>query len=205
MGTMTWPVVLRVEDGRPPSIILRPLTMRDRDAWVRLRGENVLWLRPWDATRPDGAPAAVSFRNYVNDLNRNARQGRHVPFAVEVDGQLVGSLTASSITYGALRSASIGYWLARSATGRGTMTRAVARVIDYLFTERGLHRVEINIRPENHASLAIARRLGLREEGLRRRFLHIDGDWRDHLSFAVTAEELCGARLSDRLAAPQDV
>ena len=62
-----------------------------------------------------------------------------------------------------------------------------------------LHRVEVNIRPENAASLAVVRKLGLRDEGVRERMLHIDGAWRDHRSFAITVEELHGGRLVDRL------
>ena len=200
-----WPVVLRVEDGLEPQIVLRPLTRRDRRAWVELRSQNAFWLRPWDATRPDGSAPRVRFQEFVRTLNADARAGRSRPFAIEVDGRLVGSLTLSSIIYGALRSASVGYWLAHAATGRGTMTRSIARLLDYAFEDLGLHRVEICVRPENTASLAVVARLGLRAEGRRERFLHIDGQWRDHLAFAVTAEERGNTRMADRvLRAPRD-
>ncbi len=59
--------------------------------------------------------------------------------------------------------------------------------VDHCFGPVGLHRLEIAIRPENAASLRVVAKLGLREEGLRERFLHIQGDWRDHRTFAVTA------------------
>jgi ribosomal-protein-alanine N-acetyltransferase len=54
----------------------------------------------------------------------------------------------------------------------------------------GLHRVEIDIRPENKASLRVVEKLGLRFEGTKERFIHINGDWRDHFVFAVTSEEI---------------
>ena len=200
-----WPVALRVEDGLEPQIVLRPLTRRDRRAWVELRSQNAFWLRPWDATRPEGPAPRVRFHDFVRTLNAEARAGRSRPFAIEVEGHLVGSLTLSSIIYGALRSASIGYWLAHAATGRGTMTRSIARLLDYAFEDLELHRVEVCIRPENTASLAFVARLGLRAEGRRERFLHIDGQWRDHLAFAVTAEERGCTRMADRvLRAPRD-
>jgi len=93
--------------------------------------------------------------------------------------------------WGALSSASVGYWIGGSWEGRGIMALSVAMVLDHLLgPEVGLHRVEINVRPENERSLALCRRLGLREEGLRRGLMNIDGAWADHLSFAVVAEEV---------------
>ena len=50
----------------------------------------------------------------------------------------------------------------------------------------------MNIRPENIASLAVVRKLGFRDEGLRERYLHINGAWRDHRAFAITREDLVG-------------
>jgi ribosomal-protein-alanine N-acetyltransferase len=59
-----------------------------------------------------------------------------------------------------------------------------------------LHRVEIDIRPENTASLRVAEKLGFRYEGLKQRYIHINGDWRDHYVFALTKEELAEGLLN---------
>ena len=67
---------------------------------------------------------------------------------------------------------------------------AVALATDAAFDQFGLHRMEICIRPENRASLRVVQKLGFRYEGLRRRYIHIDGDWRDHYAFALTQEEV---------------
>ncbi len=67
--------------------------------------------------------------------------------------------------------------------------------VDHCFFAVGLHRIEVNIRPENQASLRVVRKLGFREEGVRERYLHIDGAWRDHLSFALTTDEVPGGLL----------
>jgi len=69
------------------------------------------------------------------------------------------------------------------------MPTSVALVTDHCFWTVGLHRIEVNIRPENTASRRVVEKLGFREEGLRPRFLHIAGDWRDHISYALTREE----------------
>jgi ribosomal-protein-alanine N-acetyltransferase len=194
---MPWPVVLVHGD-----VMLRPLRRRDAAAWTQLRRDNHDWLRPWEATSPDPAQGPPpTFGSYVRDVNAQARAGSTLPFAIEVDRRLVGQLTVSSIVRGSLCSASIGYWIARSMAGRGITPTAVAVAADHCWFELGLHRIEINIRPENAASLRVVEKLGFRDEGVRRRFLHIDGDWRDHRTFALTAEEVPGGlvrRLTER-------
>jgi ribosomal-protein-alanine N-acetyltransferase len=128
----------------------------------------------------------------VRRLDRLARSGLCMPFAVEVDGQFAGQVTVNNIVRGSGQFASIGYWLDRAYAGRGVMPLAVALVIDHCFTTAGLHRIEIAIRPENSNSLRVVEKLGLAEYGYAPRFLHIDGDWRDHRLYAVTVEEAPG-------------
>lgn len=179
----TWPTVLR-----HGPVVLRPLRRRDVVAWNDVQTRNREWLRPWEATSPDGG-VPPTFAQMVASLRRQAREGRAMPFVIEVDGRLRGQVTVSSIAWGAFRSGSVGYWVDRDVAGRGIVPCAVALVTDHCVAA-GMNRLEVNIRPENGPSLAVVRKLGLREEGLRRRLLHIDGDWRDHLSFAVTADEV---------------
>ena len=62
--------------------------------------------------------------------------------------------------------------------------------VDHCFFTTGLHRLEANIRPENHASRRVVEKLGFREEGIRRRQLHINGAWRDHICYALTLEDV---------------
>ncbi|SCD87046.1 ribosomal-protein-alanine N-acetyltransferase [Streptomyces sp. SolWspMP-sol7th] len=87
-------------------------------------------------------------------------------------------------------SAHVGYWVDQDIAGRGVMPTAVALAVDHCFFRMGLHRIEVCIRPENGPSRRVVEKLGFREEGLRPRYLHIDGGWRDHLVFALTAEEV---------------
>lgn len=179
-----WPVVLG--DG---DLVLRPMSRRDARPWRRVRSENADWLAPWEATSPDHEAPVPTFSQLRRELARQGREGRSLPFVLEFQGQLAGQLTVGCITWGSMRSANMGYWLDRRLAGRGLMPRAVAVAADHCLLTMGLHRVEICIRPENTASLRVVEKLGLREEGLRPRFLHIAGAWRDHRVFAVTAEE----------------
>jgi ribosomal-protein-alanine N-acetyltransferase len=115
-----------------------------------------------------------------------------MPFAIDVRGRFAGQVTVNNIVRGSGQFASIGYWLDREYAGRGVMPLAVALVIDHCFTTAGLHRIEVAIRPENSNSLRVVEKLGLAEYGYAPRFLHIDGDWRDHRLYAVTVEECPG-------------
>lgn len=168
---------------------LRPIRRRDRAAWSEVRGRNLEWLAPWEATPPrDGQP--IAFPEMVRSLRRQARKGEMMPFVVTDEGQLVGQLTVGGITWGSLCAAHVGYWIDKRVAGRGLMPTAVALAVDHCLTTAGLHRIEVNIRPENVASLRVVEKLGFRDEGVRRAFLHIAGDWRHHRTFAVTADEL---------------
>ncbi|WP_028050813.1 GNAT family N-acetyltransferase [Cellulomonas sp. URHD0024] len=186
MTAAGWPAVL--VDG---AVRLRPLRRRDQDAWMELRQINAGWLEPWDATSPTPLTGPrPSFGSFVRTLASQARAGTTLPFAIDLDGALVGQLTVSSIVYGSLRSAAIGYWVSEHVAGRGITPTAVALATDHCFDALGLHRVEVNIRPENRPSLRVVEKLGFRDEGVRERFLHIQDHWCDHRSFALTVEDV---------------
>lgn len=173
--------------------MLRALRRRDQREWAEVRRVNHAWLAPWEATSPrPGAIAPVSFAQFVRELNRQGRAGVSRPWVIEVDGDIVGQVSVTGITHGSLSSAAIGYWVARRVAGRGVTPLAVAMAIDDLFQTVGLHRVEVNIRPENAASLRVVTKLGLRDEGVRRAYLHIQGAWADHRTFAICTEEVPG-------------
>lgn len=187
---------------RAGAVGLRPLAMRDAPAWNEVRRRNAAWLTPWEATLPAGdASAPRTFRALVRELHRQAREGRVLPFAVTLDDHLVGQLTVTNITGGSARWAQIGYWVDQRHAGRGIMPTAVALAVDHCLFGLGLHRIEVAIRPENTASLRVVEKLGFTEVGYAPRYLHIDGEWRDHRLFALTVEEVPGGLLN-RLRGP---
>jgi ribosomal-protein-alanine N-acetyltransferase len=195
-----WPVRLH---GRTPTgveITLRPLTLADSHTFQSVRRANASWLEPWDATAPDADSPPKTFEELLAQYEADALAGRALPLVVEVDGRLVGQVNAGTIVLGSFRSCSVGYWVSRTVAGQMVTPTAVALVGDHLMRVNALHRIEVNIRPENTASLAVVRKLGFRSEGRRPHYLHIAGAWRDHLSFALTTEDLAGETLVERLA-----
>jgi len=174
---------------REGKTTIRPIRLRDARVLERELLENRGWLRKWEATNPYRA-MSFDVRSSIRSLQTNARAGFGLPFAIEYDGEFAGQLNVSGITYGSLSSATIGYWVSERFAGKGVTPAAVALASDYAFFQVGLHRMEICIRPENAPSLRVVQKLGFRYEGLRRRYIHINGDWRDHFCFALVAEEL---------------
>lgn len=184
-----WPAVLR--DG---AVTLRALRLRDASAWTECRRRNVEWLKPWEATPPGGSAVFGTSRGIFTAMTRrlrtDARHGRALPFVVVVDGRFAGQLNVAGIVRGSMESAHIGYWVDQRVAGRGVMPTSVALAVDHCFTAVGLHRIEVNIRPENVASRRVVEKLGFRDEGIRERFLHISGEWRDHMTFALCRDDV---------------
>ena len=193
MAARGWPATL--VGGR---VGVRPLRLRDAEAWSELRVRNEAWLTPWEGRSPElhrTGPAWTerhspgAFVAMHRAMRKESRVGRSLPFGVTWDGRLCGQVTVANVVRGAFESATMGYWVDGDLAGRGITPTAVALVADHCFSEVGLHRLEINVRPENAASRRVAVKLGFREEGLMKDYLFIDGAWRDHVGYALTAPE----------------
>ncbi len=170
-------------------VSIRLVRTRDAKALQTELVQNRSWLQQWEATSPDG-PVSLDMRTGVRRLLQQHRDGSGVPFVMEYDGEIAGQLNVWGIARGSLASATIGYWVSERFAGRGITPTSVAMATDICFEEMRLHRMEICIRPENAKSLRVVEKLGFRYEGLRRRYIHIDGDWRDHYAFALVREEV---------------
>ncbi|UVJ38475.1 GNAT family N-acetyltransferase [Arthrobacter sp. CJ23] len=190
-GSAIWPVTLEHGD-----LALRPIRYRDRREWTEVRSRNTDWLAPWEASNPAPGGHLPNYRQMVASLNEQARHASALPFVITErtpgfrEPRIVGQLTVSSIVWGSAMMATLGYWVDQARAGHGIAPTAVAMATDHCFRTLGLHRMEINIRPENAPSLRVVEKLGFRDEGHRERFLHINGEWADHRTFALTSEEV---------------
>jgi ribosomal-protein-alanine N-acetyltransferase len=165
----------------PHLVTLRRVTEADAEALIRgnlaSRAAHAPWVEPFiDA---DG------FARWFAEI----RRGRRVALVAETGGDIAGVVTLNEVVRGNFCSASLGYYAMAGMGGRGLMTRAVELAVAHGFDEIGLHRVEINIQPDNHRSCALVKRLGFRLEGFSPRFLFIAGAWRDHERWAKLADE----------------
>jgi ribosomal-protein-alanine N-acetyltransferase len=183
-----WPIKLRDNE-----LMLAPLKFVHRNTWNEVRNRNREWLDPWEATRPiiEGRPdtnlVLPSYFQMVRHYAVEGRALRSISLGIWLiknsELKFIGQITLGGIVFGAMRGAHIGYWIDQKYANQGLTTRAVNLLSEYGFKELALHRIEINLRPENEASARVAQKAGFTYEGVRSRYLHINGEWRDHATY----------------------
>ena len=178
------PIMPRTSSRPRATVAIRAPRVSDDRAFV----ERALASRALHA-RWVGAPAsAAEFRAWL--ARGRARPAAFRGFVIVAQGEgLAGVCNLSEIVHGVFKSAYLGYYAFAGAAGRGLMSAGLALVLDAAFNEIGLHRVEANVQPENARSLAFLARNGFTREGYSRRYLKVGGRWRDHVRFAMLAED----------------
>ncbi|MGN6742185.1 MAG: GNAT family N-acetyltransferase [Amnibacterium sp.] len=168
----------------------RALTAGDAAALAALHTANRDFLAPYDPVRPAEWFTEAGQAEVVAGLLARAEAGTVLPRVIlDPDGAVAGRITLTGIEHGPYRNARVGYWVARDANGRGLATAAVAEVLGLAFGALGLHRVEASTLVDNLRSQAVLTRNGFTRIGLAPRYLHIAGEWRDHLLFQRLADD----------------
>ena len=134
----------------------------------------------------------AAFDSYVRRFG-----GRRTPTRAHVgyialrreDDSLVGIFNFSEIVRGAFQNAYLGYYGFRDSAGQGLMKQGLALALDAAYGPLALHRVEVNVQPGNARSIGLVTSMGFAQEGFSRGYLRIAGRWRDHVRFAMLAED----------------
>jgi ribosomal-protein-alanine N-acetyltransferase len=160
--------------------VIRRLTADDAGELAALLVENRDFLTPFEPDRDE------RFYTVDGQRERLEREGVH-DFAILDEERIAGTMQLSNVVRGPRQSANLGYWVAERANGRGLATNAVGEVIPIAFGELGLHRLEAGTLVENLASRRVLEKNGFEQIGIARGYLHIGGDWRDHMLFQLLA------------------
>lgn len=178
---------------RGRRIVLRPLTVSDFAAFQEVRRRNVEWLTRWEPRRlpgqPDPAESFDSFAARCSARQRERQLGTGYGFGIFVDGRFAGEINLSAVQRGPMQAGNIGYWVDSAQAGRGYCPEAVVVLAGFAFDELALHRLQISIVPRNQPSRRVMEKLGIRCEGVAVGLLQINGEWEDHMQFAVVAED----------------
>jgi ribosomal-protein-alanine N-acetyltransferase len=185
-----WPELL----GR--RIQLRPLLVSDFEAWREVRVRARDWLVKWEPRPLPGQPDATEDRRVfaarcgARERERQLANGygfgifvgpRHERFA--------GEINLSSVQRGPYQNAYVGYWIDEAVAGNSYTPEAFVVLCRFAFEDLSLHRLQASIIPRNRASHRVAEKVGLRDEGVAKRYLEINGVWEDHVRYAITAED----------------
>jgi ribosomal-protein-alanine N-acetyltransferase len=189
--------LLRPRADSPPilrlvgeKIYLRPPQEEDFDTWAALREESRDFLVPWEPTWPSDALTLSSYRRRLRQHAIDWRSDSGYSFFIfrSTDDALLGGVSLSNVRRGIVMSASLGYWMGAPYARRGYGSDGVRTILRFAFGQLMLNRVEAACIPENDASRRLLERVGFEQEGYARKYLRINGEWRDHLLFAMLAE-----------------
>ncbi|PWB91745.1 MULTISPECIES: GNAT family protein [Methylocystis] len=172
---------------RGDGLYLRASEMRDYLEWAELREKSRSFLTPWEPLWPIDDLTRASFRYRVRRHAEEMARDEAYSFFIfrEEDDALMGGLSFGHVRRGVSQAATLGYWMGEPYAGKGHMTRAARAACAYAFEKRGFHRIEAACLPTNEPSKRLLERVGFKQEGYARSYLNINGQWRDHLLYAM--------------------
>lgn len=153
---------------------------------------NKVFHAPWEPLRPTEFYQEDSMRQMLALQAAEYAEGRGLYLYLKLPDEvgIIGTLNLSNIIHGPFLSCFLGYRIARCETSHGYMTEAVEKVVSIAFEQLGLHRIEANIMPGNHASVRLVENLGFINEGYSSRYLKIAGVWEGHSHYVLLNEAL---------------
>ncbi len=179
---------------RTERMLLRALRPGDRAEYGRVQAVSADFFRPWFSWHADGTTAIPDFDHELERVERGLETGGHVRLVgMLAGGRIAGFFNLTDIVRGAFQSAYASWSVCADEARRGYGTEGVRGLLSLAFAASpgglGLHRVQANVIPDNEASMRLAQKVGFRREGEALRYLHIGGEWRDHIMYALTVEE----------------
>lgn len=144
-------------------------------------------LEPWEAEREKNF-YTEGYQNMLLQAEYNeilkSKMLRYYLFLQEEPDKVIGSVCASGIRYGAFESCSIGYKMDKNYCGQGFAREAVGKLLEILFKEYHLHRVEAMVHPNNAPSIVLLEALLFQREGLSKDAAKLNGKWQDMYRYA---------------------
>jgi [ribosomal protein S5]-alanine N-acetyltransferase len=177
------PTPFRLTGG---PVMLRPPDRGDYEAWASLRAMSREFLTPWEPSWPPDALSRANFRLRIARYAEDWRTDQAYNFFIfSRDETLLGGIGLANLRRGVSETASLGYWIGAPYARQGYMTATLPLVLKFAFDRLRLHRVEAACLPSNVPSRALLVRAGFDQEGYAHEYLCIDGQWQDHLLFAI--------------------
>ena len=168
-------------------VFLRPPKRRDALKWQKLRMSSKSFLVPWEPSWDASSCTRRAYLRYFKNSNYLANMDRAYSFLIfkTDDKELLGGINIGNVRRGVSQSASLGYWIGEKYSRNGYMKEALKLLIPSLFVDLRLNRIEAATLEENIASKNLLKKIGFKKEGVLRKYLKINGTWRDHILYGL--------------------
>ena len=168
-------------------VFLRPPKRRDALKWQKLRMSSKSFLVPWEPSWDASSCTRRAYLRYFKNSNYLANMDRAYSFLIfkTDDKSLLGGINIGNVRRGVSQSASLGYWIGEKHSRNGYMKEALKLLIPSLFVDLRLNRIEAATLEENIASKNLLKKIGFKKEGVLRKYLKINGTWRDHILYGL--------------------
>jgi GrpB-like predicted nucleotidyltransferase (UPF0157 family)/predicted acetyltransferase len=163
------------------TVIIREVKAEDNDAFITAMQRSQALHHPW-------VKAPLS-REEFDEYFQRYQQPNQKSFLVCQANNIIGVINVSEIVRGSFQSAYLGFYAVADYAAKGSMSVGLKLVLENVFKEMGLHRLEANIQPENTRSIQLIKKNGFRYEGFSPRYLKINNEWRGHEHWAMTVED----------------
>ena len=173
-------------------VFLRPPKRRDALKWQKLRMSSKSFLVPWEPSWDASSCTRRAYLRYFKNSNYLANMDRAYSFLIfkADDKTLLGGINIGNVRRGVSQSASLGYWIGEKHSRNGYMKEALKLLIPSLFIDLRLNRIEAATLEENIASKNLLKKIGFKKEGVLRKYLKINGAWRDHILYGLLENDL---------------
>lgn len=171
------------------NITLRNLSSANAEEILDYYIRNKKHLESFEPTRNTNFYTLDTQRNILNESYRQFLNGTNIELGIFKDDKLIGKLKLSSIIYGIFKSGILGYSIDKNEEGKGYMKEAIKLFLDYIFNKEELHRVEASALTSNERSIGVLLSCGFNLLGINKKYLLINGQWRDHATYYITKEE----------------
>jgi [ribosomal protein S5]-alanine N-acetyltransferase len=174
-------------------LVLKSLEKQDSEMFYDFLMRNYDFFKPWTPRYDDNYRELEVHNAKMDNMVKEYGAGRAMKFFLfkkEELTKIIGTTVLSNIVRGPFLSCFMGYRVDENENGKGYVTEAIKKVVEYAFSELKLHRIEANIMPRNKGSIRAIEKAGFTCEGLSKKYLQINGEWEDHMHYVILNEKV---------------
>lgn len=169
------------------DVIVRRIVIDDATKLSQFYSKNQTHFKPWEPSRSDDYHTITAWQKRLVDYDKEHQLKTSAHFAAfnATDHNIIACCSLTNVIQGPFKACYLGFGVDEDHEGKGVVISLCRYVIDIAFNNLCLNRVMANYMPENTRSKKLLTSLGFEEEGYAKRYLKINGQWRDHVLTAM--------------------